>query len=306
MRPTILHVGGTLRWVINTRNPDTMVLKDADSTPTITVRKNGSATGDSVTITKRAATTGIYDCEYNPAGDVEGDVYNIRESVAMTGTTTAQATYEFSWPVTVVALERGTTPFDVWQYTIGGQSAETRLIDAANFAEEAATSVQSLVDAQAAITDILGTPAGDSLADDIAAIEAGGGGATQETLLAVKAKTDLITSQTSNQLTLPSNTLTIIRGDSFSQSVPVTTNYTGYTATFTIRHRVTNAVLTTASATVTSSTVLTVALTTSETAFALLVDATEFGPHPYDIQLVNGSVRKTEKGVAIIQQDVTT
>lgn len=85
-----------------------MVLKDADSTPTITVRKNGSVTSDAVTITKRAATTGIYDCEYNPAGDVEGDVYNISEVATVTGTTTPQANYEFSWPVTVIALERGT------------------------------------------------------------------------------------------------------------------------------------------------------------------------------------------------------
>jgi len=133
----------------------------------------------------------------------------------------------------------------------------------------------------------------------------GGGGGDEETILAIKAKTDLITSQTSNQLTLPSTTLSIIRGDSFSQSVPVTTNYTGYTATFTIRHRVTNAILVTTSATVASSTALTVSLTTTQTAFTLLVDPTEFGPHPYDIQLVSGAITKTEKGVAIIKRDVT-
>jgi hypothetical protein len=108
MRPTILHVGNVLRWVINTRNPDTMLLKDADATPTVTVRKNGASTGDSVTITKRAATTGIYDCEYNPAGEIEGDMFNIREVAQVTGTTTPQATYEFAWPFTVVSVMRGT------------------------------------------------------------------------------------------------------------------------------------------------------------------------------------------------------
>lgn len=154
------------------------------------------------------------------------------------------------------------------------------------------------------IRDGLATAA--AVAEVLVAVESGGGGASQETLLAVKAKTDLITSQTANQLTLPSTTLTIVRGDSFSQGVPVDTDYTGYTASFTIRHRVTNAVLVTTSATVTSSTLVTVSLTTSQTAFALLVDPTEFGPHPYDLQFVSGAITQTRKGVAIIRQDVTT
>jgi hypothetical protein len=107
-RPKILHVGGTLYWVIRTRDPDTMVLKDADSTPTVAVRKNGASTADSVTVTKRSATTGIYDCSYNPASEVEGDSFTIEESATVTGTTTAQATYTNSWELRVVALERGT------------------------------------------------------------------------------------------------------------------------------------------------------------------------------------------------------
>jgi hypothetical protein len=85
-----------------------MVLKDADSTPTVAVRKNGSSVGDSVTITKRSATTGIYDCSYNPAGEVEGDSFTLEESVTMTGTTTSSATYNFAWNCRVVAVERGT------------------------------------------------------------------------------------------------------------------------------------------------------------------------------------------------------
>jgi hypothetical protein len=107
-RPKILHVGGTLYWVIRTRNPDTMVLKDADSTPIVAVRKNGASTADSVTVTKRSATTGIYDCSYNPASEVEGDSFTIEESATVTGTTTSSATYTNSWELRVVALERGT------------------------------------------------------------------------------------------------------------------------------------------------------------------------------------------------------
>lgn len=107
-RPKFLHVGGVLYWTIRTRNPDTMVLKDADSTPTVAVRKNGASTGDSVTVTKRSATTGIYDCSYNPAGEVEGDEFTIEETATVTGTTTGSATYSNSWEFSVIAVERGT------------------------------------------------------------------------------------------------------------------------------------------------------------------------------------------------------
>jgi hypothetical protein len=102
MRPTILHIGGVLYWTIQTRNPDTQVLKDADSTPSVAVRKNGSSVADSVTITKRSATTGLYDCSYNPAGEVEGDTYQFEESAAVTGTTTSSATYTNQFSVRAV------------------------------------------------------------------------------------------------------------------------------------------------------------------------------------------------------------
>ena len=105
-RPSFLHVGGILYWTIRTRNPDTQVLKDADSTPTVAVRKNGASVGDSVTITKRSATTGIYDCSYNPAGEIEGDKFTLEESATVTGTTTSSATYENSFEVTIIAIER--------------------------------------------------------------------------------------------------------------------------------------------------------------------------------------------------------
>jgi hypothetical protein len=108
MRPTVFQVGGVLYWVIQTRNPDTMVLKDADSTPTVAVRKNGSSVTDSVTVAKRSATTGIYDCSYDPASEVEGDAFTFEESATVTGTTTSSATYTQSWNARVIAVERGT------------------------------------------------------------------------------------------------------------------------------------------------------------------------------------------------------
>jgi len=101
MRPTRLYVGGVLYWTIQTRNPDTLVLKDADSTPTVAVRKNGEPVGDAVTITKRSATTGLYDCSYNPAGEAANDTFQFEELATITGTTTAQATYPNQFVVSV-------------------------------------------------------------------------------------------------------------------------------------------------------------------------------------------------------------
>ena len=113
MRPTELKKDNTLYWVIRTYT-SAGVLVDADSIPSVAVRKNGASTVDAVTITKRSATTGIYDCSYNPAGEVEGDCFTIEESA----TISSQA-YEQSFSVGVIAAERGTdgantvTPVDV-------------------------------------------------------------------------------------------------------------------------------------------------------------------------------------------------
>ena len=101
-RPSTLKKDNTLYWVLRTYNTSG-VLVDADSTPTVAVRKNGASVADAVTATKRAATTGIYDCSYNPAGEVEGDQYTLEESA----TVSAQA-YENSWEVKVDEVERGT------------------------------------------------------------------------------------------------------------------------------------------------------------------------------------------------------
>lgn len=109
MRPAVFHVGGTLYWTIRTYDPDKPgVLKDADSTPTVEVRKNGSAVGDSVTISKRSATTGLYDCSYNPAGELEDDTFQFEETATITGSTSASATYSYGWTARVEAVERGT------------------------------------------------------------------------------------------------------------------------------------------------------------------------------------------------------
>jgi hypothetical protein len=101
MRPTRLYVGGVLYWTIQTRNPDTLVLKDADSDPTVAVLKNGASVADSVTVTKRSATTGLYDCLYNPAGEAANDTFQFEELATITGTTTAQATYTNQFVVSV-------------------------------------------------------------------------------------------------------------------------------------------------------------------------------------------------------------
>lgn len=57
------------------------VAVDADSTPTYVVYKNGSASGDSVTISNIA--TGLYKLSFNPASEVEGDFFAIDVSATV-------------------------------------------------------------------------------------------------------------------------------------------------------------------------------------------------------------------------------
>ncbi|MCP4785524.1 MAG: hypothetical protein GY878_18415 [Fuerstiella sp.] len=101
-RPATLKVGNTSYWTIMTYT-SAGVLVDADSTPTVVVYKNGSLTADVVTVTKRSATTGIYDAYYNPASEAEGDCFTIQE----TATISSQA-YVQSWNFEILAAERGT------------------------------------------------------------------------------------------------------------------------------------------------------------------------------------------------------
>jgi hypothetical protein len=177
MRPSVFQVGGVLYWVIQTRNPDTLVLKDADSTPSVAVRKNGASVADSVTITKRSATTGIYDCSYNPAAEVEGDSFTLEESATVTGTTTSSATYTQTWNARVVAVERGTdganttapaTPTNV-------SDAQTAILAKLPAALESGRIAAVLDSATAAKIDSILEDTGTTLPAAIAAIEGGGG-----------------------------------------------------------------------------------------------------------------------------------
>lgn len=95
-RPSTLTRGSTQYWTLMVYNTSG-VLVDADSTPTVAVRKNGASVADVVTVTKRAATTGIYDCSYNPAGELSTDIFEIEE----TATVSAQA-YTNTWAFRVM------------------------------------------------------------------------------------------------------------------------------------------------------------------------------------------------------------
>lgn len=147
MRPTTLHVGGTLYWVLRTYTPGTGFLVDADSTPSIAVRKNGASVGDSVTVTKRSATTGIYDCSYNPAGEVEGDKFTIEESCVI-----SSVTYTQNWECVVNAVERGT---DSALTDKTGYSLANGSIVAATFAADSITASALAADAVTEIADAI-------------------------------------------------------------------------------------------------------------------------------------------------------
>lgn len=103
IRPTSFGVGETWTWNIRLRNVANAAV-DADSTPTVTVYKNNAATGESVTVTKPSATTGWYQCSFDPAGEAEHDVYSFVENV----TIAAVAQAPFQWEAVVLAAERGT------------------------------------------------------------------------------------------------------------------------------------------------------------------------------------------------------
>lgn len=104
-RPNVLAVENTQYWTI-TLYDSSGALVDADSTPTVAIRKNGAATSDVVTITKRTATTGLYDCSYNPGSENQNDTFQVEETATISGTD-----YFNSWQFSIV----GKTPlnFDV-------------------------------------------------------------------------------------------------------------------------------------------------------------------------------------------------
>jgi hypothetical protein len=96
-RPSTAYSGKILRWTILVKGEDGRPL-DADSDPTVTLRKAGAAATESVTVTKRAGATGLYDCTVTPAGSL-GDPYEVTESVEVYGNTTP---YVETWTFTLV------------------------------------------------------------------------------------------------------------------------------------------------------------------------------------------------------------
>ena len=101
--------------------------------------------------------------------------------------------------------------------------------------------------------------------------------------------------------------ITIIRNDTISFGFDVTTDFTGYTGLLTIRHRVTDAELMQVAVTVSSDVLLSVSLSSTDTAFDALISLTEFGPHPFDIQMTSGATVKTPvTGIVVIRRDQTT
>ena len=112
-RPTTLIKDSTLYWTIRLYN-DSQVLVDADSTPTVAVRKGPNSVADAVTVTKRSSTTGIYDCEYDPSGESEGDIFTIEESA-----TVSSVTYENSWSFSVE--EAAPANFDIMAINGSGE-----------------------------------------------------------------------------------------------------------------------------------------------------------------------------------------
>jgi len=87
IRPDELISGGTLRWVIDTLDAAGESV-DADANPSIQIRRGTPPANvlDSVTVTKRAGTTGIYDCSYTPASTSLNEVIFVEETATISTT----------------------------------------------------------------------------------------------------------------------------------------------------------------------------------------------------------------------------
>jgi hypothetical protein len=315
MRPSVFQVGGTLYWVIQTRNPDTMILKDADSDPTVAVRKNGAAVGDSVTVTKRSATTGIYDCSYNPASEVEGDSFTFEEYATVTGTTTSSATYVNQFSVRVIAVERGTdsanTTTPPTAASIADQVWDEARADhdtAGTFGEKVNAELDSATEAK--IDGIL-EDTGTTLPAQISGISGGGGGdATAENQEEIKA---LITGSTVIQVASPNvqGNLVLTQGDDYDgvanpkASWTVTTDYTsGWTVRLTIRDA-DDAVVYTNTGSVVSATV--VAVTIAAPTGLEMTGCPGQWQGKFDVELTHSTGKKKTiaLGVCYINEDQT-
>lgn len=136
---------------------------------------------------------------------------------------------------------------------------------------------------------------------------------------AIKAKTDLIGTVSSginrngSYVDAGAVIIRLTRNDAYdntanpAKTFTVTKDYTsGWTGTFTIRHKATGVTLLSKSVTVTSATILTVSLVSTDTDFSELTSDEDFGPHPFDIEMVSGSSKQTAvTGIAIITKDQT-
>ena len=80
----------------------------------------------------------------------------------------------------------------------------------------------------------------------------------------------------------------------------VTKDYTSYTATIEVTHRVTNEVLLSKSVTVVDETTLQLSLSSTDTAFSELTTDADFGPHPYAITATSGSSVDTAVSGAMV------
>jgi hypothetical protein len=138
------------------------VLVDADSTPTVVVYKNGTLTADVVTITKRSATTGIYDAYYNPASEAEGDCFTIQE----TATISSQA-YLQSWNFEILAAERGTDNASTFD---ASTDAVANVTTAASVTNAVTTDAASRTASQADVS-ALATAASISALNDLSAVQ---------------------------------------------------------------------------------------------------------------------------------------
>jgi hypothetical protein len=160
-RPATLKIGNTSYWTIMTYT-SAGVLVDADSTPTVVVYKNGTLTADVVTVTKRSATTGIYDAYYNPASEAEGDCFTIQE----TATISSQA-YVQSWNFEILAAERGTdnaSTFDAASDAVANVTTVASVTNAVT--TDAASRTASQADVSA-----LATAASISALNDLSAVQ---------------------------------------------------------------------------------------------------------------------------------------
>ena len=164
-RPATLKVGNTSYWTIMTYT-SAGVLVDADSTPTVVVYKNGTLTADVVTVTKRSATTGIYDAYYNPASEAEGDCFTIQE----TATISSQA-YVQSWNFEVLAAERGTdnaSTFDAASDAVANVTTVASITNAVTTDAASRTASQADVSALATSASIAALNDFDPANDDVA------------------------------------------------------------------------------------------------------------------------------------------